>query len=227
MKNEVDFDSLPSLMSRKEMLLLHETAGKVEGNVIEVGSWKGGSTILIASKIKNGKVYAIDPHKNTTAHEANEVEDTFKIFLENIEKFGISNKVVPIRKTSKEAFESWGNNEVAMVFIDGNHEYEHARYDIEKWMKFLKKGGLLVVHDFGINGDVASVVFDCVVDKARFVKRADSLVVFVNEDRTPVISKINLKVYKEIREFLFRNSKKWYSRVATKTWGKFESLFLG
>jgi predicted O-methyltransferase YrrM len=186
----------------------------------------GASTVIIASGLKDGKVYAVDPHKGTTAHKANAIEDTFKIFIENINKFAVSDKVIPIRKTSKEAFESWGGKKLGMVFIDGNHDYEYARYDIENWMKFLNDKGILVLHDFGINGDVASVAFDCILDKVRFVKRADSLVVFVNDGKTSLFSKVNLKIYKEIREFLFKKKDKWYSKFIIGTWGRMEESIL-
>jgi predicted O-methyltransferase YrrM len=137
----IDLSSLPSLMSMNERELLLQSSNKVEGDAIEIGSWMGASTIIIASGLKSGKIYAVDPHKGTTAHKANAVKDTFKIFTENINKFSVSDKVIPIRKTSKEAFESWNGKKFGMVFIDGNHEY--AKYDIENWMKFLNDKGLV------------------------------------------------------------------------------------
>jgi predicted O-methyltransferase YrrM len=221
----IDLSSLPSLMSMKERELLFKSSNKVEGNAIEIGSWMGASTIIIASGLRNGKIYAVDPHKGTTAHDANSVKDTFQIFTDNIKKFSVSDKVIPIRKTSEEAFESWNGEKLGMVFVDGNHEYMHAKYDIENWMKFLKNDGILIIHDFGINGDVASVVFDCVVNKVRFIKRSDSLVVFVNDGTTSILSKINLKIYKEIREFLFRNEKRWFAKTTTNLWKLLNNIF--
>jgi hypothetical protein len=136
----------------------------------------------------------------------------------------VEKKVVPIRKTSKEAFESWDGKKMGMVYIDGNHEYEHAKYDIEHWWKFLKKGGFLVIHDFAINGDVADVVLDCVVDKAKLMKRVDSLVVFVNEGKTSVMDKMNLKMYKVLREFAHKNGENWFVRFVSKGWSGLERM---
>jgi len=35
-----------------------------------------------------------------------------------------------------------------MVFIDGDHSYEGARYDIEHSLPLLRPGGILVLHDY-------------------------------------------------------------------------------
>lgn len=35
-----------------------------------------------------------------------------------------------------------------MVFIDGDHSYEHAHDDIQIWLRLLKDGGIIAVHDF-------------------------------------------------------------------------------
>lgn len=41
----------------------------------------------------------------------------------------------------------WGRL-VDMVFVDGDHSYEHARDDIQTWMVVLKDGGIMAVHDY-------------------------------------------------------------------------------
>lgn len=35
-----------------------------------------------------------------------------------------------------------------MVFIDGDHSYEHCRDDIQTWLCVLKDGGIIAVHDY-------------------------------------------------------------------------------
>lgn len=35
-----------------------------------------------------------------------------------------------------------------MVFVDGDHSYEHAKEDIEIWLTNLKEGGIIAVHDY-------------------------------------------------------------------------------
>lgn len=35
-----------------------------------------------------------------------------------------------------------------MVFIDGDHSYEHCRDDIQIWSRILAEGGIIAVHDY-------------------------------------------------------------------------------
>lgn len=35
-----------------------------------------------------------------------------------------------------------------MVFIDGDHSYEHCKEDIEVWLPLVKSGGIIAVHDY-------------------------------------------------------------------------------
>lgn len=35
-----------------------------------------------------------------------------------------------------------------MVFVDGDHSYEHCKADIEAWLPLIEPGGILAVHDF-------------------------------------------------------------------------------
>jgi len=41
-----------------------------------------------------------------------------------------------------------------MVFVDGDHSYEHARDDIQIWLRNLAPGGILAVHDY-LKDDIA------------------------------------------------------------------------
>ena len=43
---------------------------------------------------------------------------------------------------------------VDMVFVDGDHSYDGCKGDIEIWLKHLKPGGLIIVHDYG-KGELA------------------------------------------------------------------------
>lgn len=36
----------------------------------------------------------------------------------------------------------------SMVFIDGDHSYEHARDDIQVWSRIVAPGGIIAVHDY-------------------------------------------------------------------------------
>lgn len=79
-----------------------------------------------------------------------------------------------------------------MVFVDGDHSYEHAYLDIALWLDILKEDGVIAVHDYA-KSDLAECE-NCPhpmpwpgVDKAvdvlllhnqQFITRVDSLIAF-------------------------------------------------
>jgi len=139
-------------LSRHEgVLLWHLATSRVgHGLIVEVGSWKGKSTIWLASGSKlagNEKVAAIDPHTGSQEHkERYGLVFTYDEFISNMKKFGVSDWVVPIRETSRAAAENWAGD-IRLVFIDGSHGYEDVREDFQLWFKRLEFGGRLALHD--------------------------------------------------------------------------------
>ena len=130
---------------REEAELLYHLAGEGEGEgeIVEIGSFQGYSTIWLASgsKDKNReKVYAVDPH-NTDLHGRNEA-----IFRENLRMTGLDDYVVPIVKTSVEAAVNW-DTPIRLLWIDGAHDFENVKNDFLLWEKHLIDGGIVAFHD--------------------------------------------------------------------------------
>jgi predicted O-methyltransferase YrrM len=64
-KTERWIHRIPAMMSDEEKLAIYKLAGTIKNSdILEIGSWTGGSTILLAKGVKNGQIYAIDPHNN-------------------------------------------------------------------------------------------------------------------------------------------------------------------
>ena len=129
---------------------------KGKGVIVEIGSWRGKSTIWLANGSKNGagaKVYAIDPHIGSPEHqkEFGKVE-TFEDFKKNIEQAGISDFVVPLVKTSEEAAKQWSGEPIELLWIDGAHEYDMVKLDFDSWEPYLVEGGTIAFHDTGLRG---------------------------------------------------------------------------
>ena len=141
---------------------LYELAKKnVVGPIVEIGSWKGRSTIWLAhacidklkEEDKSYTVYAIDPHKDTATHKYKCEEDTYNTFLSNIGAAEVDKIVRPVRMKSKEAVkevlreQEVGQTGLGLVFIDGDHSYEAVKFDFYAWAKVLNVGGVVVLHD--------------------------------------------------------------------------------
>lgn len=139
----------------EELWALHEAARNFPGreplNVVEIGSWKGRSTVALALGLcgrGNGRVYAIDPHTGSREHiDAYGRVDTFSDFLQNIDKAGLADVVEPIRTTSHEASVRFERNSVNVLFIDGSHEYQDVLTDIEDWAPILADTAVVAFND--------------------------------------------------------------------------------
>lgn len=130
---------------------LYKTAKRVSGKgvIVEVGSWKGKSTVWLAkgSKGNRVKVYAIDPHTGSPEHVKKYGKIwTFEEFKRNIKNAGCEDIVIPIIKTSEDAAREW-NKPIEFTFIDGAHDYESVKLDFELWFPHVIEGGIMAFHD--------------------------------------------------------------------------------
>jgi predicted O-methyltransferase YrrM len=120
------------------------------GAIVEIGAWKGKSTIFLAKGSKAGnnvKVYSIDPH--TGASEQKAVESniwTFPDFKTNIHALNVDDIITPIVKTSVAASKEW-DMPIELLFIDGAHEYDLVKQDFELWYPHVIKNGMVLMHD--------------------------------------------------------------------------------
>lgn len=140
------------------------------GVIVEIGSWKGKSTTWLAMGSRSGsglKVCSVDPHGRHGG--VKEVDETFKEFAMNIRRAGIQDLVVPYVMTSVEAVPKI-KDDVALVFVDGNHQYEWVKLDAELWFPKLVNGGHLAFHDAVGNGHggVHRAVREVVYESGRF-----------------------------------------------------------
>lgn len=138
--------NLPGWLSISEGSFLEQSSKKTEkidGSVVEIGSFCGKSTIWLAQG-KN-KVYSIDPHKGDVGEEE-KYPPTYRMFIKNLKTAHVHRSVVPIVKTSEEAARKW-NKKIKLLFIDGLHDEKNAQTDFLLWSKFLVNGGIVLIHD--------------------------------------------------------------------------------
>lgn len=120
--------------------------------IVEVGSWKGMTTSVLAKSAKdfNGDVFAIDHWKgqqNAIEH-INQTKslDVLMVFRDNMQILGLDN-VHPFEVSSLKAVDLFKDDSLDMVFIDADHIYEFVKKDIQAWYSKVKKGGILCGHD--------------------------------------------------------------------------------
>lgn len=139
-------------LTEKESELLYNLAKKCQGkgSIVEIGSWKGKSTIFLGQGSKDGKqskIYAIDPHTGSPEHKnAYGRVWTFEKFKDNIKNARVDDLIIPIVKTSEDAVRDF-NEPIELIFIDGAHEFESVKLDFEIWFPKVIKAGIMAFHD--------------------------------------------------------------------------------
>ena len=125
------------------------------GPILEIGSWHGKSTIVLATAAKSvgSRVYAVDPHQGINYWQddfspMDELGPSLDAFGENLQNAGVADAVEPVVMTSREAFNALRDQPpFSFVFIDGNHGYENVRQDFDLWSQRLIADGVLAFHD--------------------------------------------------------------------------------
>ena len=159
-------------LSDAEGKLLYKLAKNVPKGqaIVEIGSWKGKSTVWLAKGTEAGnknKVFAIDPHCGSRSHVSEDEEDTYPTFLVNLSKAGLKNRVVPLVMTSSEAARYWQGS-VGLLWIDGSHEYEDVKHDFLVWTQYLLLDAVVALHDCDKLGP-AYVAQEYLVNSDEFV----------------------------------------------------------
>jgi hypothetical protein len=155
-------------LSLDEAWALHETARQVHGSdpimIVEIGSWKGRSTIALALGIRargEGIVFAVDPHTGAPegitegwsgVHIPGGLPVTAQEFHWNIAAADVAPFVRSLITTSHEARAQFANKTVDILFVDGSHEYEDVKADITDWQPTLKDGAVVAFNDPSVPG---------------------------------------------------------------------------
>lgn len=122
-------------------LLATEAARVKNGYVVELGSYLGKSTGILASNTdKKTVVVSVDIWKN---------EENYKRFLTNINKW--KDNIWIMRQPSSHLNHNDVNeftNNVDLLFIDADHSEESVFNDLTAWYDMVKTGGVILMHDY-------------------------------------------------------------------------------
>lgn len=135
----------------------HDAAGwltKLEGaelrriatgkQCLEIGSYCGRSTICLAKDAKS--VTAVDTFDGRGTPAEGSTRETFE---HNIARYGVEEKIsiIPAESTHIAKLPKIFD----LVFIDGSHDYESVKRDIELASGVLKPNGIMAFHDYKSN----------------------------------------------------------------------------
>jgi SAM-dependent methyltransferase len=158
--------------------------------VVEIGSYRGRSAIVLAKAAADGvEVVAIDPHAGNDrgplqVHgKPEEGQGDHEVFMANLERAGVVDRVRHVRRRSQEALDAV-EGEVDLLYIDGAHGYRPALEDIQKWGARVRDGGTMLIHDSWNAVGVTLAQLQALVPSGRFryVGRSGSMSEYRRED---------------------------------------------
>ena len=181
-------DGVDGWLTTGQARCLFDAAGAVApgGRIVEIGSFRGRSTIMLALGAPEGvEVVAIDPHagndrgpQEISGFEA-EAADDHEVFVANLEKAGVLDRVTVVRKFSHEAHADVAG-EVDLLWVDGAHRYGPAHDDLRQWGDRVRPGGRMMVHDSWCSVGVTLATLAAVTVKGgwRYDGRESSLAAY-------------------------------------------------
>jgi hypothetical protein len=132
-------------------LLLYELARQVSsGCIVEVGSYRGRSTVALARGSAAGSnvpVYAVEPHEEFVGVLGGVFgpEDR-AAFFQTMLRTGAYRQVRLVNLSSEVLSGGW-TVPVALLWLDGDHAYQSVRRDFDAWAPHLTAGCDLVLDD--------------------------------------------------------------------------------
>ncbi len=165
--------------------------------VVEVGVWKGASTLVMAEEMWRlgipGVILAVDTFQGSAEHWLGEYpvpmrdgrSALYETFIRNVVAAGLPNYVVPLPLDSINAAMVLGDLGLRpdVIHLDAAHDAMSVSMDLQAWWPLLRDGGVLigddycpqwpgVVRAFDAFAERYGVALECSAPKVRLRKRA-------------------------------------------------------
>ena len=145
------FERTEGMVSFAEALLLYRLAKAVQsGCIIEVGSYRGRSTVFLGRGSLDGnhpQIYAIDPHENYVGVLGGKFGPRDRTaFYQAMLATGCS-EIVSLINLSSEMFAFGWRKCVSLLWIDGDHSYQGVKRDFGCWSPHLSKDAFIAFDD--------------------------------------------------------------------------------
>lgn len=125
------------LPSAAEKLYQYALEVDTSGQIVEIGSFAGKSTVVITQALQQ-----IASHPAMFCVDISFQSD----FDANLKQFGVSQIVNKVEASSLAAADNW-NRPISFLYIDGHHGKAHAYADFVVWETMLQAGGIVALDD--------------------------------------------------------------------------------
>jgi hypothetical protein len=160
-------ESVEGHLTAKEarMLGLLAALPTAAGEILEIGSFKGKSAIILARAAQladRARVVAVDPLTSPciTDPDLKGQRSGWEDFQNNLRRGGVHELVEFHQKFSHELAAVWNpQRQLRLLWIDGDHTHRGAKLDFDKFVPFVRDGGIVAFHDVLHNFDGPLRVF--------------------------------------------------------------------
>ncbi len=192
---------VPSGMPLSERLALFGVVQALAPRAsLEIGSWCGASLVFIA--YASQRTVAVDAR---IAIEG--IDDSLAICREFCEKCGVAERIEHVAMTSDRFFETCDGT-FDFIHIDGNHEYEYAKRDLQNSLKRLDPGGVVAMHD-ARRPEIQAAIRDVITPYHQMmILNRHSGIAFIQENRaylrSPLVQSLARRVPEGVIQFVRR-----------------------
>jgi predicted O-methyltransferase YrrM len=146
-----EYDKIDGWLKLEEAELLFEAASTVKsGCIVEIGSYRGRSTVALAAGSRSGAkapVFAIEPHEHFIGVKGGAFgPNDRRAFFRTLLQTKLFSMVRLLNTTSTVIAPGW-DKPIALLFIDGDHRYEAVYSDFSSWRPFLMNDALVIFND--------------------------------------------------------------------------------
>jgi predicted O-methyltransferase YrrM len=155
-------DGVDGWLSDREAHFLAVLAARptCSGSILELGSYRGRSTIALAKAVTLGDGAAI--------HTVDILPP--EALLQNLEGAGVRDRVIVHHQPSSEFLAAWPHSSPwRLVWNDGANKYEDVARDVEQILPLLADRAIVAFHDvLNLSGERMLVFADRILDNSHF-----------------------------------------------------------
>ena len=116
-------------------------------NILEIGSYEGRSCIYFGKKFIDAKITCVDTWSGSDEHLNIKFQEIESNFDKNILNH-LGNNRVEKHKISSDVFFEKNNKFFDLIYVDGDHQTDQVKKDINNAWRNLNDGGYLILDDY-------------------------------------------------------------------------------
>lgn len=143
----------PIYIAEEEIPVFCHYASLAKNTLVDIGAgWGTSAFLMLINAPSNAHIFSIDPFTGDTIKPWKKA--TEKICKENVKRALIAVGKIDAFQRWELVFESshqaaiyWLYKSIDLIYLDGDHRYIAVKQDFDDWFKYIKPGGVLLLHD--------------------------------------------------------------------------------